>query len=133
MTDPLVRRCSFVEVSGGPGCAVGAAPTLGGVLERPDERGQGRVCLGSPRPLGDVCPPGVLRGAGDPDELVQPLHAPGALVVPGKLEAVHQLVSPAKYLAPWCRISRWVVSLALWARRSLFSASRRAIASAGLS
>ncbi len=33
------------------------------------------------------------------DDLTQPLHALGVLVILNKLEAVHQFVSPAKYFA----------------------------------
>lgn len=97
--DPLACWCTVMELGGDPGGAVGAVPALGGVLEGLDARGQGRVFLGPCCPLGGACPPGVERGAGDPDDLAQPLHAPGVLVVLDELEAVHQFVSPAKYLA----------------------------------
>ena len=75
--------------------------------------------------------PGVERGALDLDELAQPLHLEGVLVVGDELEAAHQFVSPAKYLAAWRRISRSVASLVvlgLAARATLGLAAGRASA-----
>ena len=43
--------------------------------------------------------PGVERRAGDTQDCAEPLHLEGVQVVSDELEAVHQRVSPAKYLA----------------------------------
>src|SRR5690554_4137786 len=43
--------------------------------------------------------PGIERGPRDVDNFTQPLHAPDVLMVFNELEAAHQFVSPAKYLA----------------------------------
>src|SRR5699024_3818688 len=64
------------------------------------------------------------------DDLAQPLDAVGAPVVGDELEAVHQFVSPAKYLAAARRMSRSSSSLVCSARSNLFSASSRAIRAA---
>ena len=51
----------------------------------------------------------------------------GGGVVGDELEATHQRVSPAKYLAARWRISRSVVNFVVSARRAAFSVSSRAI------
>src|SRR5690606_36332831 len=91
-------------------------------------------------PLGPRwCPglPRVVGGALDLDELTQSLHRParagGGAVVGDELEATHQRVSPAKYLAARWRISRSVVSFVVSARSAAFSASSRAIFCSGVS
>ena len=96
---PLRHGHTVVEVGGDPGRPVGAVATLSGVLQHPDPRRQHRVvCRLRGSPPGGV-QPGVERRAGDLDDLTQPLHAVGVLVILNKLEAVHQFVSPAKYFA----------------------------------
>ena len=62
--------------------------------------------------------PGVERGTRDLDELAQPLHLEGVPVVGDELEAAHQFVSPAKYLAAGRRMSRSVASLVVSASSS---------------
>ena len=52
-------------------------------------------------------------------------------MVLNELEAAHQFVSPAKYLAAARRISRSVLRTVLSARSSAFSASRRATFTSG--
>lgn len=59
-----------------------------------------------------------------------PLDAVGVPVVGDELEAVHQFVSLAKYLAADRRMSRSSSSLVCSARSALFSASSRAIRAA---
>ena len=54
-------------------------------------------------------------------------------MVGDELEAAHQFVSPAKYLAADRRISRSVASLAFSARSALFSARSRASSCSGVS
>ena len=94
---------------------------------------QGRV-RGHPCPPGRrPGPPGVIGGTLDLDELTQSLHLEGGGVVGDELEATHQRVSPAKYLAARWRISRSVVSLVVSARSAAFSASSRAILCSGAS
>jgi hypothetical protein len=87
--DPLTGGNAVVELGGHPWGAVGAVPALGGVLPRAGPRSPSR---GSRQPR-------VERRPRDLDDLTQPLHAVGVLVVLDELEAVHQFVSPAKYFA----------------------------------
>src|SRR6476660_5476513 len=54
--------------------------------------------------------PGVERGPADVQDRAEPLHLEGVPVISDELEAVHQRVSPAKYLAAWRRMSRSVAS-----------------------
>src|SRR5690606_33803300 len=77
--------------------------------------------------------PGVVGRTPNLDELAQSLHLEGGGVVGDELEATHQRVSPAKYFAARCRISRSVVSLVVSARSAAFSASSRAIFCSGVS
>ena len=67
--------------------------------------------------------PVVEARPADLENLTQPLHAEGVLVVLNELEAVHQRVSPAKYLAARRRISRSSCSSRTCRRNSRFSAS----------
>nr|AAK62490.1 MC16 [Micrococcus sp. 28] len=90
---------AVVEVGGDPGCPVGAVAALGGVLQHPDPCGEGCIFGRSRRPSRSRREPGVERRPRDLDDLAQPLHAVGVLVVLDELEAVHQFVSPAKYFA----------------------------------
>src|SRR5439155_8528847 len=63
---------------------------------------------------------------GDLHTLTQPLHLESVPVVGDELEAGHQFVSPAKYLAADRKMSRSVDSRELSARNSRFSARNRA-------
>src|SRR6476469_1358598 len=54
--------------------------------------------------------PGVERGPADVQDRAEPLHLEGVPVISDELEAVHQRVCPAKYLAAWRRMSRSVAS-----------------------
>src|SRR5206468_5608122 len=91
-----------------------------------DPAGQLRV-RGGPRCTRRSCGlPRVEGRALDFDELTQPLHLGGVLVVGDELEAAHQFVSPAKYLAAERRISRSVVSLAFSASSCATRACSRA-------
>jgi hypothetical protein len=54
--------------------------------------------------------PGVERRTRDLDDLAQPLHIEGVPVIGDELEAAHQFVSLAKYLAADRRTSRSVAS-----------------------
>src|SRR5699024_6483047 len=85
-----------------------------------------RIVGGSLGPCGGACLPGVVGGTLDVDELAQSLHRVGGVVVGDELEATHQRVSPAKYLAAFWRISRSVVSFVVSALNWAFSASWRA-------
>src|SRR5690606_19853903 len=122
VVDPLVHGDAIVEFCGDPGCSVGVV--LG--MDRPDSFGQLRVGRGASGPVRLGGLPGVVGRTLELDELAQPLHLIGVGVVGDELEAGHQFVSPAKYLAALRRISRSVVSLVASARRAAFSASRRA-------
>src|SRR5690606_17620777 len=77
--------------------------------------------------------PGVVGRTLDLDELAQSLHRVGGGMVGNELEATHQRVSPAKYFAAFCRISRSVASFVVSTRKAAFSASRRAIFCCGVS
>ncbi len=90
---------AVVEVGSDPRCPVGAVTTLRGVLQHPDPCRQPGVVRGSRGPSRGCGQPRVERGPGDLDDLTQPLHAVGVLVVLDELEAVHQFVSAAKYFA----------------------------------
>jgi len=81
-------------------------------------------------PLGRGGPPAVVTGPGDADDLAQPLDAMVALVVVDQLEAVHQRVSPAKYLAALRRMSRSSSSSRTRLRSVAFSSSGEAGAEA---
>src|SRR5690606_31710951 len=77
--------------------------------------------------------PGVVGRTLDLDELAQSLHRVGGGIVGNELEATHQRVSPAKYFAAFCKISRSVASFVVSTRKAAFSASRRAIFCCGVS
>ena len=87
--------CGVVELGGDTGRAVG----LVGLVHQPDPLGQLLVRCGPLRPPRRRRVPGVERGPVDLDDLAQPLHLEGVSVVGDELEAAHQFVSPAKYLA----------------------------------
>ncbi len=70
--------------------------------------------------------PGVERGTRDLNDRAQPLHRIGVEVVGAELEAAHQFVSPAKYLAADRRMSRSVDNRVLSARSCPTSARSRA-------
>src|SRR3954447_6710407 len=146
-----ITRATRLRLTRGPGGAAAVDPVtgwdavveLGGRPRRPDG-----VVLGmdGPQPLGQLgvgCRasrpgrrsvlPRVDRRALDLDERTQPLHLEGVLVVGDELEAAHQFVSPAKYLAAWRRISRSVLSLVVSASSSLTRACSRTIACSGVS
>jgi len=115
------RRCAVVELGGDPGHALGAV----GVVDRADPHRQHGVRGHSRGPGGRGGQPGVERRARHLHDLAQPLHLEGVPVVSDELEAVHQRVSPAKYLAAWRRMSRSVASLACSATSWAFSACTR--------
>jgi hypothetical protein len=78
---------------------VGAVTTQGRVLQYPDPRREDSIVGGPRDPSQGRREPGVERRSRDLNDLAQPLHAIGILVVLNELEAVHQFVSPAKYFA----------------------------------
>ena len=129
VVDPLLGWGAVVELGGDPRGAVG----LVGLVHGPDPLRE--LLVGSwpfrPRRCGGV--PGVERGPVDLDDLTQPLHLEGVSVVGDELEAAHQFVSPAKYLAAWRRIFFSVSIFAFSARSAAFSASSRATFSAWVS
>jgi len=94
VVDPVLG-CGVVELGGDAGRTVG----LVGLLHQPDPFGQLLVRCGPLRPPRRRRVPGVERGPVDLDDLAQPLHLEGVSVVGDELEAAHQFVSPAKYLA----------------------------------
>jgi hypothetical protein len=67
--------------------------------------------------------PVVVAGPGNLEDLAQPLRAVTALMVGDELEAVHQCVSPAKYLAAFRRMSRSSSSSRTRLRKEAFSSS----------
>jgi hypothetical protein len=105
--DPLIRRNTVVELGRDPRCPTGLVLLVDGPdPHREPGVGRGPLLMGRGGSL-----PGVVGGSLDLDELAQPLHLVGGGVVGDELEATHQFVSPAKYLAAARRISRSVVSL----------------------
>ena len=119
--DPLVVDPRHAAAAPSLSSAVirGAPWVRSSLVDVPDPLGQ----LARPRPpaaarAGAAVEPGVERGPGDLDDLAQPLHLEGVPVVGDELEAAHQFVSPAKYLAAWRRMSRSVASLAFSATSS---------------
>src|SRR5699024_578785 len=78
-------------------------------------------------------PPSVEARPVRAEYRAQPLHPVGGGVVAGELEAAHQVVSPAKYLAALRRMSRSVVSFAVSAFRRWTSDRRRTSSSSGSS
>ena len=99
VVDPLARAAGSVEISGDPRGPVGPIPALRGVLERRDLRGQGSVVRGPLSATIGPVQPGVEGSSGGLQDLAHPLHLEGVSVVGDELEAGHQFVSPAKYLA----------------------------------
>src|SRR3954451_23797304 len=75
--------------------------------------------------------PGVERGPRDLHGRAQPLHLEGVSVVGDELEAAHQRVSPAKYLAAARRMSRSLFSFRSAASSSATRARRRASSCSG--
>ena len=120
---PLLGGGAVVELGGDPGRADGVV----GLMNLADPRLELGVRRGPPLAGRCACLPGVVGRALDLDELAQSVHREGGGVVGDELEATHQRVSPAKYLAARWRISRSVVSLVVSARSAAFSASSRAI------
>ena len=72
----------------------------------PDSVGQLGIGRGPRLTLWARLDPSVEGRALNLHELTQPLHLEGVLVVGDELEAAHQFVSPAKYLAADRRIRR---------------------------
>src|SRR4051794_38875382 len=97
---------AVVELGGHPRRPVG--PVDG--VHRPDPPGQLGVGGGPGGAHRGAGLPGVERGPGDLHGLAQPLHLEGVSVVGDELEAGHQRVSPAKYLAAARRMSRSLFS-----------------------
>src|SRR5690606_4064512 len=101
----LTGRRMVVELGGDPRRTLGAVDGMDG----PDPLGQRRI-VGCSGFSGRGClEPGVVGRALDLDELTQSLHLEGGGVIGDELEATHQRVSPAKYLAARWRISHSVV------------------------
>jgi hypothetical protein len=73
-----------------------ARPVL--AVDTADPLGQRRVRACAHGPCGRGRQPRVQRRARHLHDLAQPLHLKGVPVISDKLEAVHQRVSPAKYL-----------------------------------
>lgn len=95
VVDPLLDRGIVVELGGDPGRAEGVVRVVNG----PDPLGQSRIRRSAGGPGRCTCLPCVVGGTLDLDELTQSLHLEGGGVVGDELEATHQRVSPAKYLA----------------------------------
>ena len=131
VVDTILAGGAVVQFDGHPRCPVGRVPTSFRVLDPSDPCSQDSVVLSALLTGRAGFLPGIERGAGQLQHLAQPLHLVGGLVVGDELEAVHQLVSPAKYLAALRRMSRSVSTLALSARNRAFSASSRAILATG--
>lgn len=136
VVDPLTGWSTVVELGGDP------RPPTRGVrsVDGADPGGEIGVSLSAGGPSRCGREPGVERGTSHVEQCAEPLHRParagrsgGRGVVGDELEAGHQRVSPAKYLAAWRRISRSVSSLVFSARRALFSASSRARRCSGVS
>src|SRR5690606_16385639 len=127
VVDPLGPVRAVVQLRGDPRRA------HRGVLlvDRPDSLREPRVGLGPGCPGRRGGLPCVERRTLDIEQLAQPLHLVGVLVVGDELEAGHQFVSPAQYLAADRRMSRSTLSLACSERSTAFSASSRLIRSSG--
>src|SRR4051794_4556640 len=106
VVDPRSWVGAVVELGGDPRDALG--PIL--AVDLPDPLGQCRIRARPQGPRGRGGQPRVERRARHVDDLAQPLHLEGVPVISDELEAVHQRVSPAKYLAAWRRMSRSVAS-----------------------
>ena len=129
MVDPLLRRGAVVELCGRAWSADGVVVGV----DDPDLLSQLGIGCGPSRTRRGALDPGVVRGTLDLDELTQSLHLEGGGVVSDELEATHQRVSPAKYFAARCKISRSVASFVVSTSNSLTLASSRAIVSSGAS
>src|SRR3954470_15881582 len=108
MVDPLISRCAVVELRGDPRWPVGAVVIVHGA-----NTGGQRLVSGLTGSASTGCgQPCVERRSRDLDNRAQPLHLKGVGVVGDELEAAHQFISPAKYLAADRRMSRSVDSRA---------------------
>src|SRR5207253_4569712 len=111
---------------------VRAVGRLGGV-HRPHPGSQLIVsCLAGSSGVGGGLPR-VERRPAHLNQLAHPLHLEGVSVVGDELEAGHQRVSPAKYLAAARRMSRSLLSFRASAFSSLTRARRRASSCSGVS
>ena len=104
------RALRLVELGGDPRGALGAVC----LVDPADPLGQLRSAASRARVPGRAGQPVVEPGPVDLQELAQPLHLVGVPVVGDELEAAHQFVSPAKYLAALRRMSRSVSSWRSW-------------------
>src|SRR3954469_8292703 len=119
---PLVidAQAAIAQLCGDARAAVGAVELRVNRPDPPREFGI-RLCAGRPHLRGGTPP--VEPRAGNGKDTAQSLHAEGAGVVGDELEATHQLVSPAKYLAARRRMSRSSSSSRIRALSCLFSSS----------
>src|SRR5690606_21965037 len=125
----LAGRGAVVELGSDPGRAAGLVLLVCG----PDPFSQRRVRDRPGLTPGSGLDPRVVGRALDLDELTQSLHLEGGGVVGNELEATHQFVSPAKYLAARWRISRSVESLVVSTSSSRTRARSRASSCSGVS
>src|SRR3954471_13020537 len=129
---PLLGRGAVVELGGDPRRPVGpVAPVLG--VHRPDPLRELVVGRRPGSPARGGVSPGVERRPGDPHDLTQPLHLEGVPVVGDELEAGHQRVSPAKYLAAARRMSRSLFNFRASASSSATRDRSRASSCSGVS
>ena len=129
VVDPLTGRRTVVELGGDPRRPAGLVL----VVDGSDPFSQRRIGSSSFGPGGGPGLPGIERLARHLDELAQSLHRVGGGVVGDELEATHQRVSPAKYLAARWRISRSVVNFVVSTSSSCTLASSRATFCSGAS
>jgi len=120
--DPFAGGLSVIDLGGDSGPPVSVVVGVDGMNllgEFDIGGGAGGSCVGGAYPH-------VVRRTSDIDDLAQPLHRVGVGVVGDEVKAVHQFVSPAKYLAADRRMSRSVSSFVFSARRCATSARSRA-------
>src|ERR1700741_1045364 len=129
VVDPISVGRTVVELSGDPRRPVGVVL----VVHHTDPLDE--LLVSSSADLPALCSgtPGVERRTRDLHNGAQPLHLEGVSVAGAELEAAHQFVSPAKYLAADRKMSRSVASLVCSARSALFSTRNRASSCSGVS
>src|SRR6185295_7841965 len=118
---PLTLWDTVVEFSGEPRRPVGVVL----VVHDANPLGELLVSGALGGPMIGRGPPGIKRRTRDLHDRAQPLHLEGVPVVGDELEAAHQFVSPAKYLAADRKMSRSVASRVLSARNCPTSARNR--------
>src|SRR6185503_2335699 len=103
------------------------------VMHSADTRRERIISGGFGGPGVDGGQPGIERRTRDLNDRAEPLHLEGVPVVGDELEAAHQFVSPAKYLAAARRMSRSVFSFTDSASSSRTRARNRLASCSGVS